>query len=863
MKTIPQMATPDRFTGARLPRGGESLWIVHGVGVGDLLVGEDLRARPVEEMLWEILHADGYERIAFTSYRESVYFRDPASRNLTRRNSEAPAPRPREMRRFSGPQGRRMLLQPRGEAPAQRPASVSDARFTPRTQTEAASDTERLRMLESLMAKDDVRTAVVVPAAETFLRNMQNDMRRPFAELLSRWSLGQVGARNTCVLLFSQPDLAGVIDLVRDLRYLPQLADRLTEISARTTATPIGAIGHADEAELARLVHIVRLRHGLEIADWRSLSHLTRVMAAQHLPVRRWLPALQTLADRNRPLSEAELRADGLVEIEVPASENLWARLDRMVGLQPVKDFLAEHRHMLEAEAALREHGQESEPVAMHLMFTGNPGTGKTVIAGVVGELYRDLGLLRRGHVVNASVDDLISPNVGETARVTTARIREALDGVLFIDEAYRLSDQAGGFGGEAIDALLTEMENNRDRLVVIIAGYPDKMTEFLAANPGLPSRFPAGNRIRFPDYEPAELHAIVTQRLEEAGLTCAPDLSAALRKVTESLYRTRGETFGNARTMRELAHDVKRRWALRTRPSPGDRLEPATAADVPPHYRTFLTEAAPLDEVLAELDGMIGLQEIKTSIRQMAAVLELRKLQPKRNSTVVAPHMLFVGSPGTGKTTVAQLIGRVFVSLGLLVKGHVVATTRSDLVAEYVGQTGPRTRAKAMEALDGVLLIDEAYELARGGMNDFGSEAITELVALMEQWRGRLVVVAAGYPDAMEAFVRDNDGLASRFTERIHFTDYSVPELRQIFEQMAASEGYQLGQGAASRAVRWFEARRELDGQRFGNARTVRGLLGRVEQRLAVRVQRLPSAERLAASTLITSQDIPDPEAT
>jgi SpoVK/Ycf46/Vps4 family AAA+-type ATPase len=269
-----------------------------------------------------------------------------------------------------------------------------------------------------------------------------------------------------------------------------------------------------------------------------------------------------------------------------------------------------------------------------------------------------------------------------------------------------------------------------------------------------------------------------------------------------------------------------------------------------------------PLDEVLAELDRLTGLKAVKDTVRELAAVLELRKLQELDPGGVAAPHLLFLGSPGTGKTTVAGLLGKAFAALGLLYRGHVVATTRADLVAEYVGQTAPKTRAKVLEALDGVLLIDEAYELAGEG-NDFGSEAVAELITLMEQYRGRLVVIAAGYPERMDEFVRSNAGVLSR-AERLHFADYALEELRSIFVAMVEEMGYEYEPVVPARAVRWLEhnrAQMARQGREFANARTVRNLVATVERRLAVRVLKLPVEQRRAQARLVVGVDVPDPE--
>ncbi|WP_394617035.1 AAA family ATPase [Lentzea sp. JNUCC 0626] len=848
MTTASPAAAPVRLTGGRGPRPGEPLWILHGPGVDDRFAGADLHLRSAEEMLWELLHAAGYERIVFSGYRDAVYFRDEDSRNLTRAPGTAdPEPRRRNaMRRFSGPLGDMMLL---SEPPPQ-----------PRRPS-AATDTERLRMLDGIMVDAAISSAVVVPNAETWLENIQPDLRRPFAEMLGRWSAG-AGGDNVCVLLFSQPDLAEIVDFVRGQRYLPQLTDKLAALATRRSGQAVGHLGFPEETELAALVHGTRLRHGLRIADWTALPHLLRVMAAQEIPVRVWERLLRRLAGRAE-LSVEVLREQGMAEVAVADARDVWRRLDEMVGMTAVKTFLTRHRHVLEAGQALRARGldADAEPAALHLTFTGNPGTGKTVVARMVGELYRDLGLLRRGHVVEAKVEDLVSPH-GDTARLTSARVQAALDGVLFVDEAYRLSEDPLGLGTQAIDVLLTEMENHRDRLVVIVAGYADRIDDFLAANQGLSGRFPRGNRLVFPDYTPAELHEILLGQLRRQGLDCADDLVTALRTVTEAMYRTRSADFANARTMRELAAEIRTEWASRTRLTRDGEITPATAQDVPAHYRGYLAEQKPIDEVLAELDRLTGLQAVKDTVRELAAVLELRRLQESDASQVAAPHLLFLGSPGTGKTTVAKLLGKAFAALGLLYRGHVVVTTRADLVGEYVGQTAPKTRAKVLEALDGVLLIDEAYELAGEG-NDFGSEAVAELITLMETYRGRLVVIAAGYPERMDEFVRGNAGVLSR-AERLHFADYTLPELRSIFVGMVEEMGWTCDPAVPARAVRWLEHNRQemaRQGRDFGNARTVRNLVATMERRLAVRVLKLPQAERRAQARHLVGQDVPEPE--
>jgi len=283
-------------------------------------------------------------------------------------------------------------------------------------------------------------------------------------------------------------------------------------------------------------------------------------------------------------------------------------------------------------------------------------------------------------------------------------------------------------------------------------------------------------------------------------------------------------------------------------RSEPG-ATSPAVPADDPP--------ARPIDDLLRELDELIGLTGVKHEVKLVTNLLRVQRIRAERGLPVLeqSRHLIFTGNPGTGKTTVARLLAQIYRTLGVVQRGHLVETDRAGLVAGYVGQTAPLVTARFDEADEGVLLIDEAYALVRGGERDFGREAIDTIVKLIEDRRDRVVVVMAGYPDEMDELIAANPGLRSRFPKVIAFPDYSTDELLAIIDRLGEDGGYHLDAEARVAARRWLDAVPRDKG--FGNGRTARNLF---EHAVATQATRLVAVDHPTDDQLrsLMADDIP-----
>ncbi|MDZ4707893.1 MAG: AAA family ATPase [Saprospiraceae bacterium] len=539
--------------------------------------------------------------------------------------------------------------------------------------------------------------------------------------------------------------------------------------------------------------------------------------------------------------------------------EQLMGNLDHLVGLAQIKKQVQNHAKYLQFVQLRKQHGfKEQDEINVHSVFIGNPGTGKTTVAHMMGNLYHKMGLLSKGHVHLVDRVDLVGEYIGQTAPKVRDAIEKARGGVLFIDEAYALArsnDDSKDFGREVIEILVKEMSNGPGDMVVIVAGYPKEMKYFLDSNPGLKSRFKL--YYEFTDYTPEELEKIALVACEKKEVSLS---EAALHKVNEYIleaYRNRDRAFGNARYVYDLIEKAKINLGLRIMRIAGkspDQYEESELAEILIEDVDQILEAGirktasiPVDEKLlkvsmVELDSLIGMTLIKKQIHELVDIVKYHHRVGRDVLRHFYLHTILIGNPGTGKTTVARILAKIYKALGILERGHMVETDRQGLVAGYVGQSALKATEKIDEAIGGVLFIDEAYSLHSIKTNgvDYGNEVIQTLLKRMEDQRGSFFVFVAGYPDNMEDFIKANPGLSSRFDKTLRFDDFQPEDLIEISKKMFLEQGLSLSNAAENYLNQYFRFLFQYRDRYFGNARTVRSVVLEAIQYHSLRIAKL-----------------------
>ena len=536
-----------------------------------------------------------------------------------------------------------------------------------------------------------------------------------------------------------------------------------------------------------------------------------------------------------------------LSDYTTPTLEEAKYKLNSIIGIKELKEFIYNVQNNYKVQNIRERLGLTTSKISMNMIFAGNAGTGKTNAARTTFEYLNALGLLSRGVFREVSKADFVSENTNETAKKTMEVINSAIGGVLFIDEAYSLCEsEEDKVGKEIVDALLKGIEDNRDDLVVILAGYENDMEKFLSMNPGLKSRFP--NKIHFEDYTPYEMYAIAVNIAKSKGYKIADNVEDDLIDLFAKNQISGKNDLGNARFVRNIVEnaimDASKKY-LQDKQKKIDLLER--------HNFNFKVKAKfNLEE---RLKNIIGLEEVKNLLRSQ---YKLIVAQEKRKSVGVETeieqnlNMVFAGNPGTGKTSIARLVAEMLNSMGLLKIGQLVETDKSNFVSEIPGETSKKTEETFKEAIGGILFIDEAYTLA---YDPLGREAIETLLKLIEDYSKDVIVILAGYEKEMEDFFDVNIGLRSRFPLWTNFEDYKPDELSEMAIKLLESKGFKLSKNGYTSLKKSFVDIYENSDMQSGNGRLVRNYVENLIRAQSIRISE--SDISVYEMNLITTKDI------
>lgn len=509
-----------------------------------------------------------------------------------------------------------------------------------------------------------------------------------------------------------------------------------------------------------------------------------------------------------------------------------YEQLDNLIGLDKVKSEIKKMFRLVDFNNKLISQGRSPQNQVLHSIFLGNPGTGKTTVARLIGRILFEKGVLSGEEYifVEATESDLISSNVGGTAEKTMEILESARGGILFIDEAYTLNKTGNvNFGIEAINTILKFMEDYRDEIMIIFAGYTKEMEQFLKTNPGLSSRVP--NVFDFEDYSVDEI-VLMGEKILEKGEYVLEDRDYYSFNIKREYLSSLDKS--NGRWIRNINEKILKSLANRVIEEDGEDLTTILNRDIDVAINQEKHREDSVEDSMYKLEKLIGISKVKEQVKQFIALADVNKMREEQGkiNTSFTLHSLFLGNPGTGKTTVARLVGEILYQKGIISKRRFVEVSRSDLVGGYVGHTALKTREILESALGGVLFIDEAYTLSKEG-NDFGREAIDEILKFMEDYRGNIVIIFAGYTKEMSIFLDMNSGLRSRIPTTFNFEDYTPDEIVEIGLLGLESSGYKVNKQMYASVVNQLY----VDSADKSNGRWVRNLNEKLIMHMATRI--------------------------
>ena len=785
-------------------RPAKHIYSYFGYGT-DCYVDETLQVWTQKQMLHRELKLHGYERVVFVGLNEGLYFMDGESFALLHGRKQDDG----KQKRTPLSMTRRSIV-PKEE-------EQQDWHITVNYQ-------EMLSYTQKYLQDVRIKTAVVIDNARTLLTTLKgNTQEGQLDDYFQKINgISHVKNDNVLLLLFNQ-GCGEVQEFLEEKNHKD-----IWEILKDKTEMHIIKAPNAEEIRL--LCHHQRLvgYDGKRLrVDLTALDSMSRMLASKIMRNRSLTPE----EEKDKKWADRELQAKELKELE----KHLWnefiregrkldldtcrkmcaddqkkpplERLDELIGMDAVKDMI--HRFVdnyagcgwagqktgLRLEKPRVQDGDGKNKPDLHMILTGRPGTGKTTAARLFGEIYAELGLLPSGHLVEVRPGDLIGQHIGDSEANMRKAIDRARGGILFIDEAYGLNPKIEGgqedpYRKGMLEVLVGSITAKNADFAVVMAGYPDDMQRMLKANEGMNSRF--GIQIHIEDYTDEELKKIFHLEARKQGCQVSEELDGELLRLIAG-YHVDKEDWGNAREMEKLVNHMKEN-AKET----GSCLKPEHIPEDLRHYITGEREA----DAEARLNEMIGLQEVKNSVRRYKNRAKLGK-----NDKKTLDHFIFVGNPGTGKTTVANLFGLILKQQGILRSGKVNVVEPKDL------RTVEDLVKEIKRSQNRVLFIDEAYKvLHRKDLLDILIEYTNP-----DKIEFPFCLVCAGYVKEMEEFLEANIGGDRRF-KPVYFENYSADELLQIMDLVIRKDypDYAVTEGFRAESLRHFRTYENQIGDRY-----------------------------------------------
>ena len=815
----------------------------------------ELKVQNLEQLLHEHLKNEAYERIVFyQGQAKGVRCYDQHSFKLTFSKKESPSNKKKASKNnpvLAGILGQRISKKSKKEK-SQQNNSLSLSK--------KMQDVDIVNHFHTLLEENEIKTALVFSDFNDFLTHTEKNVIRNLNTKINDWE--GLSSHNQNIVIFIIPPDIPLQSLRRNTNWEGLTSKMFVDPGADdfTTSEQMIQINIPHIDEIRNLINYYRIMKDLEV-EWsefyENINTLLKITKERNID-------LKKLSSKIRPLKR--FTSEGINNIfNLKKEKTGLKRLKEMSGLEYLvseieKLVIYANRSKKTPEILVMKSNEvqricpqvkcQHKDVNLHIALSGNPGTGKTTVAKIIAEIFKENDILEIGHIIEATSSDLIGEHVGHTAIKTQEVIERALGGVLFIDEAYKLL--SNDFGAEAIDTLVESMTAYTGEISIIIAGYPTEIKDFISSNPGLERRF--ANNIRLKDYEPPILQEIFEKKMQLNNFTFSPELNEVFPYFLQNWFDARDEdTFGNAGAVLNLQERMSKNAFYQKRTK-------FILDDIPQEYKRHakVRSEDSMETALKELDDIVGLESVKENIESIVRGIEMSRLRGNTQG-VSAGHYIFKGNPGTGKTTVARILGTILKELKVLKKGHFTEVTREDLVGGYVGQTATKTKEVLKASLGGVLFIDEAYSLSKGGENDFGKEAIDTIVPFMENHLSDFTLIVAGYDQDMEKFLDSNTGLKSRFSHTIEFLDYSENEMLKIFKIYLKEPGFNLENGVETRLLSIFNSYK-AQSKHFGNGRDARKIFNQIranmDKRLSTYNDLVEQDERLF---LITLQDLKD----